>query len=160
MNSACLIAACAVNSRRNNEHKYIKHIDKELNFYYGVKYRMYLHFNSVEAIILDKINSNLSPTFGDFIPQSCCLTKRITIEPKTICKQHTFSINSKKCPAGIDDYIKDNKSEFEDSSIWDIDKYELINMYKKWVEDKYNVILDDSYLDYNIQFCYEIESVE
>ena len=160
MNSACLIAACAVNSRRNNEYKYKKYIDKELNLYYIVKYRMYLHFNSIEAIILDKINSNLSPRLDGFIPQGCSLTKRVKIEPRTICKQYTFSVDSKKCYTGIDDYIKDNKSKFEDSSIWDMYKYELINMYKKWVEDKYNVVLDDSYLDYNIQFCYEIESVE
>lgn len=163
MNSACIIAACAAHSRamqNNDERMYVRSIDQDLNIYFHVIFRMYVHFNSIDIININE-NEPLSDFYtGCIIPISTCNLNTIKTIPESIAKEHCFLINSKKCPQGIDRYIADNINEFTDSSIWEIYKDEIIKMYLKRLEEKYNIIIDENYLDYNIQFCYEVESVK
>ena len=156
MNSAAIIAACAVTARKRNENAlYKRYFDKDLEFYYRVFFRKYLHFNSIKVVIPN--NEPLINSEG-IIAQSMTALKTIEVEPKSIAKQYTFTVRASKCPNGIDDYIEDHIKEFEDSGVWGSAEDEIINKYLEEFENKYGYILDKSYLDYNVQYCWEVES--
>lgn len=154
MNSACIIAACAAGARRRNEQKnYSQYFDSNLELYYKVNFRMYIHFNRVKAI---------RPTEDVYIGSIYAPFKAIMIEPVlieacSVAKQHTFSLAASKCPNGPDKYIEENLEKYISSTIWKIDRDEIIEKYKQDIKNKYNIILDNSYLDYSVQYCWEIE---
>ena len=157
MNNACLIAACAAASRRNqNPRLYTTYIDFKDNTYYKVNFRMYLHFNPIMIVCPEEegyVGSYFAPVLTNFI-------KTVQLESKTIAQQHSFMINSKKCKNGIDKYIENNLESFTGSTIWNLYRNEIIDKYVTDINRKYNIELDKSSVDYSIQFVYEVDSVE
>ncbi len=154
MNSACIIAACAASARRQQESKnYSQYFTKDLELYYRVNFRMYVHFNSIKAIrpTEDVLIGSI------YAPFKVTMIEPVTIEACSVAKQHSFSLRASKCPKGPDAYVKENLNKYTSSGIWQIAKKEIIDKYKQDIKDKYNIILDDSYLSYSIQYCWEID---
>ena len=154
MNSACIIAACAASARRQQESKnYSQYFTQDLELYYRVNFRMYVHFNSIKAIrpTEDVLIGSI------YAPFKVTMIEPVTIEACSVAKQHSFSLRVSKCPKGPDAYIKENLNKYTSSGIWQIAKKEIIDKYKQDIKDKYNIILDDSYLSYSIQYCWEID---
>ena len=144
--NAALIAACAVSSRRDRQPKLHRYLfaDNFDELYYEINFRMYIHFNSIDFITTDDVS----------------LFKRVKIEPQSIVKQRSFMLAVDKCPKGPDKYVEENIHKYIDSYLWEIDKKEIINKYKSEIEKKYNIIIDNRYFDYNIQYIWEVESVK
>lgn len=159
MNSACIIATCAA-SRHNREEHYAQYAcldaTSDISVYYNVMVRKYFHFNSI-SITIPEIDC-LAVRCGDNISKCDTFLKRVTLEPKTIAKQYSFCLPANKCKNGVDNYIKEHISEYENSTIWKLFDDEAINMYLDEVKRKYNIELDTSALDYNTQYCWEVES--
>jgi hypothetical protein len=155
MNSACIIAACAANARRNNDkghNMYAHYFTKDYEFYYKVHFRMYLHFMPVSFVKYDK-----EVYLGSiFAPYKQFALETATTEPRSIAKQWTFSIKASKCPKGPDKYVKDNLEQFTSSDVWKYSKEELIEEYVTEMQNKYNILIDKSALDYTVQYCWNV----
>ena len=155
MNSACIIAACAANARRHNEQSTPKeYLTKKLEVYYKVRFRMYLHFNSITTIIPSAEEVFVGSIFA---PVKVHELKTITIPASTIAREHIFSVAASKCPNGPDRYVEDNLERFKNSLVWSFYKHELTDKYKADVKDKFGVTLEDSAVDCTIQYCWEID---
>ena len=154
MNNACLITACAVASHNRNKvhNNYAHWVDRNFDIFYKVHFRMYLHFNSFDAIVPCENTVDIFTGIISFAP-----LKRVHIAPQSLAKQYTFTLYDSKCPNGPDEYIKTNIEKYINSDIWEFSKNEIINTYVEDVKSKYNITLDKSALDYNIQYCWEVE---
>lgn len=154
MNSACIIAACAANARaRQQKDNYKQYItNKDFEVYYKVNFRMYLHFNSI-TIVSPTEKAYLGSIFA---PYEVTCVKPVKVPATTIAKARTFSVQAKKCVNGPDQYVKDNLSRFENSEIWESEKFKIESEYLNDIEKRYNIILDRSSLDYTVQFCWDI----
>ena len=156
MNNACIIAACAVNSRNQKKahNMYAHYFDKDFEIYYHINFRMYLHFRPITVVAPTGetfyIGSYYAPVLMNEI-------KPITLEAQSIAKQHTFSLKASKCKNGPDKYIEEHIDDFTSSQIWGYAKEEIISMYLDKVNKKYNIDLDKSSLDYTTQYCWEVE---
>lgn len=154
MNSACLIAACASSSRNTNPDKYVTYTTFNYEWLYKVKFRMYIHFNPINVVrpiedgYFGSIYAPIKTTFID----------TVIVEPKTVAQEYGFFISSEKAKPNIDKYIEANIERFTGSSLWDIYKTETINKYIEDIKKKYNVIVDESSLDYSIQYIWEVQS--
>lgn len=157
MNNACLIAACAAASRRNNKPKEYATWFTTDNFdlYYIVNFRMYFYFNSLKAVT--PIKKPLTNPFGGFIPESVTYIKPITIEGKTIAKSHSFPLKADKCKNGPKKYVEENLERYTTSSVWDSAKEEIIEMYLEEIKNTYGIILERNSISYTTQYCWNIE---
>lgn len=158
MNSACIIAACAANARAAQKKKdlklYAHYFDKDFEIYYKIKFRMYLHFNPIEAIK----PSEQEYLFGSvYAPFKAKTLQKVSIPPMSLAKEHIFLIHESRCPSGPDKFVKDNTKRFEETSIWKAAKEELTKKYIDDVTEKYGVTLDNSYLNYSVQYCWEVD---
>ena len=161
MNSACLIAACAAANRHNHEQYYKQYVylnsNCDITVYYKVRFRKYFHFNPITLAVPENKLCSLKYTH-DYLLQYDIAFKTITVEPKSIADELTFTISSFKCKNGVDNYIKEHIKDYENSELWELHKDRIINTYIDEIKKKYNVEIDKSYLDYNIQYCWEVES--
>jgi hypothetical protein len=158
MNSACIIAACAAgahNRQKKNHNMYTQYFDKNFEIYYKVNFRMYLHFLPITYVK----HTNEVYLGSIYAPYNQIALETVCTEPKSIAKQHSFTIRANKCPNGPEAYIKDNLEKFTSSDIWKQYKEELINVYLVEMQEKYNIIIDRTALDYTEQFCWNIECV-
>ena len=157
MNSACLIAACAVTARRNNNHKmYARYFDSNFNVYYRFKIRKYYHFEPMMLVKPTYEPCYMGSIYAPFCQSEVQLTP-IKVDAKTIAVEHSFSVNEKKCPNGVENYIKDNLERLTTSTIWYMSDDQVLDMYTSELNKKYNIDLDKSSLSYTNQYCWEVE---
>lgn len=156
MNNACLIAACTPHSCNNSINKgpwmYTNYKD---DFYYKVKFRMYMYFDSINIVMPIEevyVGSVYAPIKETHI-------KPVKVESQILAREHVFTVNISKIDTSIDTYIKNNLHRFINSTIWSLYKDEMIAKYLKHVKDKYNVILDESSVEYSIQYCWEVDAI-
>lgn len=157
MNSACIIAACAANSRKRNEHFYNQYFDKDFELYYRVKLRKYYHF---EPMTLVKANYGPCYVGSIYAPilQSEVQLKPVKVEAKSIFVERQFTIRADKCTNGVDNYIKENLVNFTTSGIWFDSDRQALDLYVTELNERYNIDLDMNSLKYTNQFCWEVES--
>lgn len=162
MNSACIVAACAVNGRLSAEQKrkesmYSQYFTKDWELYYRIKLRKYYHF---EPMTLVKYNYEPCYVGSIYAPvlQSEVQLKPVNIEAKSIAIEHCFSIRADKCTGGVDNCIEDNLEKFTTSSVWFDSDRQVFDLYITELNKKYNIDLDSSSLKYTNQFCWEVES--
>lgn len=157
MNSASLLGAAAVTTRRNNGHnRYAHYFDREFDIYYRFKIRKYYHF---EPMML--VKPTYEPCYVGSIYAPICQSEvqltPIKVDAKTIAVEHSFSVYEKNCPNGIDNYIKDNLERLINSNIWYDSDRQAFNLYVTELNRKYNINLDKGYLRYTNQYCWEVE---
>lgn len=156
MNSACLIAACAVSKRQQNPQYYNTYLDFRGNVYYGVNIRMYIHFNPIT--IVKPVEEAYYGSY--FAPIPTTIIDTVKLEAKTLAKEHHFTVNSDKCKPTIEKYVESRLNDFIGSGIWELYKNEMIDMYITDINKKYNIDLDKSSLDYSIQYVWEVDCVD
>lgn len=161
MNSACIIAACAVNSRLSQEQKrredmYTQYFTKDFDLYYNIRFRKYYHFERVTLVKPDYepfyVGSIYAPVKYDVMLHT------VEVEPKSIVVERQFTIRASKCTNGVDNYIKDNLEYFTTSGLWFDSDRQAIDLYVNELNKKYDIDLDSSSLKYTNQFCWEVES--
>lgn len=157
MNSASLLGAAAVTTRRNNGHnRYAHYFDGEFDIYYRFKIRKYYHF---EPMIL--VKPTYEPCYVGSIYAPICQSEvqltPIKVDAKTIAVEHSFSVYEKNCPNGIDNYIKDNLERLINSGVWYDSDRQALDLYVSELNRKYNINLDKSSLRYTNQYCWEVE---
>ena len=158
MNNACLIAAAAVTARRNSGHNmYAHYVDRDFNIYYRVKLRKYYHFEPMTLV-----KANYEPCYvGSIYAPICQSDVQVTpvqVEAKTIAVERMFTVYSKNCPNGIDNYIEENLDRYIESGVWYMSDREAIYTYLDEIKRKYNIELDKDSLKYTTQYCWEVES--
>lgn len=157
MNSACIIAACAANSRNNPINRgpwmYTACIDNKLEIYYKINFRMYFHFNSIRVVR----PVEEAYTGSVYAPVKTLFVQPVIVNARTIAKAYSFSVIASKCPNGPDKYVEDNLERFTNSAVWESAKEEIINEYLENIKQKYNIILDKNSLDYSIQYCWDVD---
>ena len=152
MNSACLIAACAANSRaRRKDEEKANSLVEEL--YYKVNLRKYYHFNPM--------------SLADFTAQVCepaepntsvaqMPIKIVNIDSRSSVVQQSFSVRASKCPNGIDNYIKENLAQITSSEDWqELDKQAMAD-YIKYVNLIYGVKLTPDAVLYTTEYYWEV----
>ena len=140
MNSACIIAACAVASHNRTNNHINSHYPIDVEIIHKVIFRRYVHFKKVVVI---RVNDNT------FTP--------ITIESQTIATQHMFCISSKRCPHGVNAYVNERYNDFVNSDVWVYHHNDTMELYKNSVKDKYGVDITSSECAYDIEFCWEVD---
>lgn len=120
MNSACIIAACAANSRarRKDEEKVNNFIQAE-ELYYKVTLRKYYYFKPMTWSSPIEYNEYTN-TFS---------MHAINIEAMTSATSQSFSVRASKCPNGIDAYIKDNLDIITTEPEWKASDAQVIADY-------------------------------
>ena len=151
MNSACLIAACAANSRarRNSAPKPVYTGE----YYYKVNLRKYYHFNPMSlADFTTQICKHVEPnTSAAPMP-----IKIVNIDTRSSAVQQSFSVRASKCPNGIDSYIRENLEQITSSDGWlELDK-QVINDYIKYVDLMYNIKLHAEDILYTAEYYWEV----
>jgi hypothetical protein len=155
MNSACIITACAAHRRTSQGHNnYAYYTTKDYELYYRVHFRMYLHFKPIDIVAPTGEDNYIGSIYAPVIQREL---KRVHIDAQSIMYPWSFSVRADKCSNGIDDYIQEHISEYENSSIWELGKEEILNKYLDELKRKYNVILDKNSPDYTIQYCWEVD---
>jgi hypothetical protein len=157
MNSATIIAACAVSARRRNSANYTQYFTKDFEFYYVVKLRKYYHF---EPMTLVKANYEPCYVGSIYAPilQSDVQITPVRIEAKTVGVEKIFTVYSKNCPNGIDNYVEENIDRYVESGVWAMTDREVLYTYIDELNKKYNIELDKDSLKYTTQYCWEVES--
>lgn len=156
MNNACIIAACAASKRNQNANRYTQYLSSDNSIYYRVNFRMYIHFNPI-TIVYPCEKGYLGSIYA---PYETTFIRPAYIDGQTLWQQHTYSVNSKNAKPNIDTYIENNIERYTNSAMWRFTKQEIIDKYLDDIKKKYNVILDESSLDYSIQYVWEVESIE
>jgi len=147
LNSACIIAACAANARQNRELVQQKHHCSLTNLpevLYKIRLRMYIDFESIRLTVA--VEDVCSAFF-----------KSISIPSKSIAIEDLFTIGASKCPAGPDKYMEENLDIITSSIFWQRTKEEIIDKYLADIKNKHNIIVDKSYINYNIRYSWEID---
>ena len=152
MNSACLIAACAANSRarRKDEEKAKSPVE---DLYYKVTLRKYYRFDPLSlADFTTHICEPAKPnTYAAPMP-----IKIVNIDSRSSAVQQSFSVRASKCPEGIDNYIKENLAQITSSDDWlELDK-QVINDYIKYVDLMYNIKLHAEDVLYITEYYWEV----
>ena len=156
MNSAPIIAACAVNARKRKQEHYNTYFDKDFEFYYKVKLRKYYHFEPMTLVKVEDI-PHCKP-FSKCIPQTEVVIKPVQVEAKSLVVERMFTVYSKNCPNGIDNYIEENLDRYAESGIWYMSDREAVYTYIEELNKKFNIDLDKDSLKYTTQYCWEVES--
>jgi hypothetical protein len=115
---------------------------------------MYLHFKPIDIVAPTGEDNYIGSIYAPVIQREL---KRVHIDAQSIMYPWSFSVRADKCSNGIDDYIQEHISEYENSSIWELGKEEILNKYLDEIKRKYNVILDKNSPDYTIQYCWEVD---
>ena len=152
MNSACLIAACAANSRaRRKDEEKANSLVEEL--YYKVNLRKYYRFDPLSladftAHICERVESNTSVA-----PMPI---KIVNVDTRSYAVQQSFSVRASKCSDGIDSYIRENLEQVTSSDDWlELDK-QVINDYIKYVDLMYGIEIQASTVIYTTEYYWEV----
>ena len=160
MNSACIIAACASSGyhsvQQNKENKYRLYFTKDFELYYRVKLRKYYYF---EPMTLVKTNYEPCYVGSIYAPilQSDVQITPVRTEAKTVGVEKMFTVYSKNCPNGIDNYVEENLDRYVESGVWSVTDREVLYTYIDELNKKYNIELDKDSLKYTTQYCWEVE---
>ncbi len=138
--NAALIAACAVNSMSGTPSPYeVVTYSEKRRTHYNVEFRLYYHFNS--TFIVQSVDGMLNP---------------VRVPGTTMGVSHIFSVDSKECVDGIDKYIEVNRERFENSTVWETRKKEMIYKYVKQLENTYNIKIVEYNFDITPQYCWHL----
>lgn len=148
MSSYMIAAGKSIHNKENTQF-----FTRDCEPYFNVNFKMYLHFNSLQAVTPTEI----AYTGSVYAPIKNIIIKPIVIPANTLVGQYSFSLKNYKCPKGPADFVEKNLLRFTGSAVWDTIKEKLINDYLKFIENKYNIILEKRSLDYTTQYCWEIQ---
>lgn len=153
MNSACIIAACAAHARNNTIKPVTQQLTEDLEVYFTVKFRYYLHFNQIKTVKPNKVKMDI---FNNSAYTDMSIICPVDIPATTLAEERQFTVRKSRCPKGPDAFIKEHLEEFAQSGIWLLSRDKLVYKYIDDVQRQYGILLDKSAVDFSTQFCWEI----
>ena len=155
MNSACIIAACAAHARNTTIKPVTQQLTEDLEIYFTVKFRYYLHFNQIKTV---KPNGAKMGIFNnsEYAVSDMSIICPVIIPATTLAEERQFTFRKSQCPKGPDAFIKEHLEEFTQSGIWLLSQDNLVYKYIDDVQKKYGILLDRSAVDFSTQFCWEV----
>ena len=152
MNSACIIAACAANSRARNKEAYV-HIPVE-ELYYKVSLRKYYYFKP--TTIIGQTNRVEYPVLNDDIIPVLEVAPAV-IGARTYTLLSSFSVKESMCPNGIDEYIRNNLAKITSTDEWKARHAQVLANYYFDVKQEYDINVDPALADYTTEYYWEVK---
>lgn len=149
--SACIIAACAANSRSRKSSEPRPVYTSE--YYYKVTLRKYYRFDPLSLAdfaikICEPVEPNVSITP---IP-----LRVINIDARSSAVQQSFSVRASECPNGIDNYIKENLAQITSSEYWQELDRQAVTDYIIYVNLIYGAKLTPDAVRYTTEYYWEV----
>lgn len=149
--SACIVAACAANSRARKKEEPV-HISTE-ELYYKVTLRKYYYFKPT-TIIGKGLGTQYLVLNDESIP-----VREITpvaLGARTYAMSSSFSVKESLCPKGIDGYIRNNLDKITSTDEWKAMHAKTLADYCKDVKIQYDVDIDPAYVNYTTEYYWEV----
>ena len=151
MNSACIIAACAANSRARIKEEPV-HIRTE-ELYYKVTLRKYYYFQPV--VVLPQTAIHEYPVLDDDIIPVMSISPTV-VSAKTYGITSSFSVKESLCPNGIDEYIRNNLDKITFTTEWKTMHAKTLADHCSYVKQEYGVDIDPTYVNYTTEYYWEV----